>query len=215
MSDLSAVRTALRVPAHLTEEITGEGIALFVSRERHEVFAVDMPLSARAKAKRRSYITVSRQKFRGNAVCLATNGPSREADALEKEIAYIRESRAREVADHNRRETAKAAYDAREHFAPGDIVVNTWGYGQTNREFYQVEKVAAKSVALRRVKSDEVSDGPQSMSGRATPKKNDFETDRNLTGENGTHRAGPYGVKFKDGSGKKWDGKPMRFSRDN
>lgn len=40
-----------------------------------------------------------------------------------------------------------------DYFAPNDIVYNTWGYDQTNIDFYRVTKVTAKFVTLEAIGS--------------------------------------------------------------
>lgn len=40
---------------------------------------------------------------------------------------------------------------ASEHFKIGDIIVNTWGYEQTNVEFYQVIGMTEKTIKVREV----------------------------------------------------------------
>jgi hypothetical protein len=54
-------------------------------------------------------------------------------------------------------------------FAVGDIVVETWGYDQTNADFYRVLATTAKSCRLRRLASEEIESRPLAMSGHARP----------------------------------------------
>ena len=39
------------------------------------------------------------------------------------------------------------------HFAPGDIVFNHWGYEQTNIDFYRVTKVTRSFLTLEAIAS--------------------------------------------------------------
>lgn len=74
----------------------------------------------------------------------------------------------------------KKAYNANvkaaEHFKVGDIVVNTWGYEQTNVEFYQVTAVTGKSIKVREV-SQKIEDNSMYSHGMACnvlPKNDNF-----------------------------------------
>lgn len=46
---------------------------------------------------------------------------------------------------------ANANIKAGDFYSVGDIVVNTWGFEQTNVEFYQVTEVKAKTIVVRSV----------------------------------------------------------------
>jgi hypothetical protein len=59
-----------------------------------------------------------------------------------------------EFAKQARREQAKAKRAEGHGFKVGDIVLNTWGYEQTNADFYQVVRVTAKTVVVRHVESE-------------------------------------------------------------
>ena len=48
----------------------------------------------------------------------------------------------------NRDPEPKIPMKASDHWAVGDIVYNSWGYGQTNVDWYQVTEVLPKSVRL-------------------------------------------------------------------
>ncbi|MBS9775729.1 MAG: hypothetical protein KGV57_01395 [Fusobacterium sp.] len=47
-------------------------------------------------------------------------------------------------------------FKASNFFKEGDIVYNSWGYGQTNVEFYQVVKVLPKSIRVREISQQKV-----------------------------------------------------------
>lgn len=218
-SSHAVTRTALRVPSHLTEEITADGIVVFVSREHFEAFAVDLPLG-RGKPKKRAYWTTSRQKLRFNPNINLADEKSSAAAKLTESIATTMQARARDVAEYRSREARKASLDATEHFQAGDFVVYSWGCEQTNIHFFQVEAVTGKSVTLRRVKTDKVyGDGANSLSGTITPRAGDFDTSRIGSEDNGTRRvhapfrsdSGAF-VKFAHGFGYRWNGKPENFS---
>jgi len=79
--------------------------------------------------------------------------------------------------DEDKKATAKAARrDAPHGLAVGDVLVASWGYEQTNVDFYQVVRLAgAKSVAIRPIKSEKHNDGD--MTGYAVPLIDQFEGD--------------------------------------
>ena len=58
----------------------------------------------------------------------------------------------------------------------GDILICSWGYDQTNVDFYQVVKVnkSGKSVHLQQISSNVTSNGALSMSGVSVPNVDDF-----------------------------------------
>lgn len=95
----------------------------------------------------------------------------------------------------------------------GDILASTWGYEQTNVDFYQVIKVTKASVVLIRMGSKKVR--TEMFQGVATPNYETF-------GEQFTRRFKPYtnwkeeatyGVSINSyESAKPWDGKPVNFS---
>lgn len=64
-------------------------------------------------------------------------------------------------------------------FKVGDIVYSSWGYDQTNVEFYEVVKVTQKTVSIQAIRSDIVPDG--FMCGRATPRPGEYESDDIIT----------------------------------
>jgi hypothetical protein len=58
-------------------------------------------------------------------------------------------------------------------YKEGDVIVHTWGYDQTNATFYQVVRVTTSSVWIKKLNTNKTYDG-ESMTGTATPKKDDF-----------------------------------------
>lgn len=95
----------------------------------------------------------------------------------------------------------------RPHSIPiGAIVRNTWGYDQTNVDFYQVVKTSAKFVFLRRISCTVTETG--FMCGDTTPVPNSF------VGEDIIQKKAESDgyVHFPHGCGKVWDGKPERCS---
>ncbi len=90
----------------------------------------------------------------------------------------------------------------RHDYKVGDILSSSWGYDQTNIDFYQVVATTEKSIVIRPIAQKIVrSRPPQDY---VVPVKNKF------TGGKERHRVGPGGyVRLTSFSvAKKWDGKP-------
>lgn len=85
----------------------------------------------------------------------------------------------------------------------GDILHSSWGYDQTNCDFYQVVAlVGKKSVEIIEIGKRYIEDGGY-MSGNSTPIKDNFY------GESVRKLVGKYGVKISDCQrASKWDGRP-------
>ena len=89
----------------------------------------------------------------------------------------------------------------------GDILVSSWGYEQTNVDFYEITEARGKTVWLRRIAADSVDKG--NMSGTVTPRPGDFlpraEVLRRL--------AQPGHVRIdRDRHAHRWEGRPEYFS---
>lgn len=103
------------------------------------------------------------------------------------------------------RAVARASLDATTLYQPGDIVVSTWGYDQTNVEFYRVERVTKASVTLIEIgqRTTETT-GSMSEMVAANP---------DWTGKMSSHRVQPGGsMKIGHGYGSLWHGRPMHQS---
>lgn len=117
---------------------------------------------------------------------------------------------------------AKASADAREEykaqrkaekaaFKPdvkvGDIYSSSWGYEQTNVDFYQVVEVKGKCTAvLRKIAQQDVegSNYSHGMACEVVAVKDSF-----LSEETITKRVGQYGISLSSyASASKWDGQP-------
>ena len=90
------------------------------------------------------------------------------------------------------------------------IVYNSWGYGQTNIDWYQVVKVTPKGVSLRKIKG-EIKSKPMDMSGTTTPLKDQFDGEEIMQKK---IRFGQWGasMSFKYGCGVFWSGEPVGVS---
>lgn len=105
------------------------------------------------------------------------------------------------------------AKDGEHDFKVGDILVSSWGYEQTNVQWYQVVGVTAKSVKIREIKGRVQETA--FMSGESVPIPDAF-IDNLWFGEQKTARINSFGrVNItSDGhiTAKKWDGYPKHVS---
>jgi len=101
--------------------------------------------------------------------------------------------------------------EPKHNIKPGDIFYNSWGYEQTNIDFYQVVKTTAKTITLRKIKSTNNDYNAHQMSGSKIAVKDSFCSDETI-------RKTPYlfnghwCISFEYGAGSQWDGTPMSFS---
>lgn len=88
----------------------------------------------------------------------------------------------------------------------GDILDCTWGYEQTNVDFYEVVKVTARSVWLREIAQD--STETASMTGNCTPRKGAYISEARMYRANGYNcvRLSSYSCATL------WDGLPVTWS---
>ncbi len=119
----------------------------------------------------------------------------RAEDAVTNFIQY------HEARKASREAEAKAKKEFKHTLKVGDILYSSWGYGQTNVDFYQVVKTSAKSVWFKAIRSVREENGY--MSGDATPIKDSF-VDEDAKPDCRTVRQGDY-VSFNDRSLSKVD----------
>lgn len=95
----------------------------------------------------------------------------------------------------------------------GDILYSSWGWEQTNIDFYQVtEVVSDKTVKIREIKAKEVSQG-EFMSGRKVALRGEFVGDsKEMTKRVQCSNGRPY-IRLNSYSWTSpWDGSPMNYS---
>lgn len=94
---------------------------------------------------------------------------------------------------------------------PGSVVYNSWGYEQTNIDFYQVVRVTKCFVDLCPIEQIKTEDSPTAMAGKTMPVKGHF-----IGEETTRHKAefwnGENIVNFTYGGGREWDGTPKRYT---
>ena len=115
-------------------------------------------------------------------------------------------------ADHQQHLRYRAERDQTSQLQAGDIIYVTWGYDQTNADFYEVLSLTAsrKSARIRHLKSSAKENG--FMSGHATPNSpREYEspaTTCRTVGKDGVNTEySQYG-----GPATKWDGSPVSVS---
>lgn len=120
------------------------------------------------------------------------------------ELAARRETYRREQTPHNLR--------------PGDVVVNSWGYDQTNIDFYEVTRATSHFVWLRKLQQTTKETG--FMCGPTAPIPSQYD-DTEPESKHKAYMARDYDkpapavapcVNFKYGSGHKWSGRPENCS---
>lgn len=91
-----------------------------------------------------------------------------------------------------------------------DILVSSWGYDQTNIDFYQVVAVSPtrRSINIRPIAREIIEYSGQAMSGKVIPLRNDF------TGNASAHRVTPGNrIRLSSFSGARpWEGKPEVYT---
>lgn len=91
-----------------------------------------------------------------------------------------------------------------------DIVYSSWGYDQTNVNFYQVVRVvSAKTVEVRRLQQDTTETG--FMCGRTTARKNQFWDDAPTLSKR-AKGVRILSITSSGGSASKWEGQPVSCS---
>jgi hypothetical protein len=91
----------------------------------------------------------------------------------------------------------------------GDVFISSWGYEQTNIDFYQVVGVTSKSLKLRKIAQVKNYNIDQTSGGTTTPKKDEFISDVFTRRYLLKHNA----VKISDRIyADLWDGKPESFT---
>ena len=109
--------------------------------------------------------------------------------------------RALEYKAERKAEVKAAKSKAAEEIKVGDIYSSSWGYDQTNVDFYKVLEVKKASAVIVKVGSETVSDRGSCTDVVAVPEVE--------TGEPMLKRIGEYGFKVRSfAHATKWDGKP-------
>lgn len=135
---------------------------------------------------------------------------------------YVRQEQGRHqrrAAQVAERQAKRANLKASDHWMVGDTVYTSWGYDQTNVEFFQVVALKARSVVVRQV-SENNSDHGQPGGGKTAPRRYEYIGPEVLCplDENGGFSAGPCYNSNKPSfrhSCYKWNGRAMYTSSDH
>jgi hypothetical protein len=126
-------------------------------------------------------------------------------DSLRQHVELVKKYRAQRYEGHD--------------FKIGDVITNSWGYDQTNVDFYRIVKASAHFVWLQPIAGAmREDDGAGPMSGYCRPDADVSNPDpskwgfRDLTEPVEKHAASKGRVSMKYGSGSKWDGRPLYTS---
>jgi hypothetical protein len=111
-------------------------------------------------------------------------------------------------AERRRAKEARSVRSRAHSLRLGQILVSSWGYEQTNVQFYQVTRVLPASVEAREIASEQHEEPPGSMCGTCTPIAHSFIGEPKVYRADGTNfirvrtyvRASP------------WDGSPRHWS---
>lgn len=145
--------------------------------------------------------------FAGRAARSTFHFAFRDADERE---AFISRWVEKQAAGQAQRQERAAARKSETHaFSVGDILVSSWGYEQTNVDFYEVVKVvSAKTVELRPIESTCTPDaGVGAMTGKAVPQPGAY------AGESFRKRASGDRVSLCSyRSATRWGGQPMAWT---
>lgn len=108
-------------------------------------------------------------------------------------------------------EKTKAKTQEPTPYQVGEILYNSWGYEQTNIDFYQVTRCTAKTVWLRPI-GDKPSGGGygSGMDGHKVATPNEFKGPEIMKRIQRPDK-NPY-ISFKHGAGAKWNGEPVHYS---
>lgn len=116
------------------------------------------------------------------------------------------------LADHAARIAERKQQATKPHTLQlGDVVYNSWGYDQTNVDFFEVVGVSSNFVSLQSLNSKTSGSAGHSMSGYSSAVRG------TAIGKVTKHRVSvtsfnANSVNFKHGSGSKWDGQPLYCS---
>lgn len=125
----------------------------------------------------------------------------------------------RQAAQVAERQAKRAKLKAEDHWTVGDTVYTSWGYDQTNVEFFQIVALKARSVVVRQVNENN-SDHGQPGGGKTAPRRYEYIGPEILCplDENGRFSAGPCWKNDKPSfrhSCSKWDGRALYTSSDH
>lgn len=128
---------------------------------------------------------------------------------------HVREFFAGQLKRQNMMASRRVQQNAPHTLKVGAIIVNSWGYDQTNVDWYAVVRTTEHYVWLRKIEAEAVRDGGiSSMAGTCTvhidcSNPNPSTWGVRFIGEDVTkHKASGKNVTMRHGTGNEWDGRP-------
>lgn len=82
--------------------------------------------------------------------------------ALDAKVYKFQNFDKKKIEEKQARKELNSAVKASDFYQIGDIIYNSWGYEQTNVEFYQVVRMTAKTICVEEIAQEQV---PESMNG--------------------------------------------------
>lgn len=165
----------------------------------------DVPLIVKAKddAERRRYYAVA---WKGKARRPLWNFYFKSPEERERKVQNTYDAIKAKQEHKQKRRQEQRNVKAGDYYAVMDVIENTWGYDQTNVDFYQVIEVKPKSLKLQQIASKSNDHGGP-YGGLCAPARGEFIGKPFLkkVQENGY-------INFRHGGAKKRNGKPQRCS---
>lgn len=163
---------------------------------------------------------MGKSKWKPKAAARCATPEERDAKAAEFQAEIDRHD-AEQAAKRAARSAAKRAAleSAGNPYKLGDVLSNSWGYDQTNVDFYEVVEVGARSVVIRPIASELVPDEAPggAMSGMVRPKPGNYcgkpvrKTLQVWVDHEGKAHGEPR-ITTEHGSFRKYDGQPLYCS---
>ncbi len=135
------------------------------------------------------------------------NSEEQREKIIDNHIAYAEKNIARKS------ERAKQRKGFQHNLKVDDILYSSWGYDQTNIDFYQVTKVLGRKVELREIAGRLVNGEEGFMSGHKTAIKDEFVGDSQIRIPQGLNSSKSLYIKVSEcSSAWIWDGQPKQCS---
>ena len=116
------------------------------------------------------------------------------------------------VRDRERRAQERKRKKAKPHnIQVGDIFVYSWGYEQTNVDYFEVVATTPKTVKVREI-AKEITETTGWMCGTCQPRPGAFLDDAPVLVKHPREYDGAFYLTFEFGTGSPWNGKPVSWS---
>lgn len=131
----------------------------------------------------------------------------------EQRLKHLNEQRAWWARDYKTHQAYKAEKSAPSELKPGDIVYCTWGYDQTNVDFYEVLSLtpSRKSATIQHLKFKNAEYNAYQMTGTAVPLPGQYNEPAGTFRTVGKDKVRTEHSKYA-AHARKWDGCPVSYS---